>query len=283
MRIIPPNHFRHAAEVRGAHKDPRDVEFAEDPVEIDLRACEFIRPAAVLWCLIYPLLARARGSSCTVLVPESLGVTLYLKSLGFFDVLHDNAISADDRDIRVRQDPRVVLPITKFSSEYEVDQIGNQVAARLADSGLGAPNLYSAVSEIFSELALNAAEHAQSEIGSLGFIQFYEFKERHRFVCAVADGGIGIRRSLQRNPLFADRTYYDHDAIELAIEERVSGTGSSTRGIGLHSVSEDMKLPHRNLIIHSGRGALNVEGGTQRRARRVNLFPGTLVYASIPT
>lgn len=168
MRIIPPNHFRHAAEVRGAHKDPRDVEFAEDPVEIDLRACEFIRPAAVPWCLIYPLLARARGSSCTVLVPESLGVTLYLKSLGFFDVLHDNAISADDRDIRVRQDPRVVLPITKFSSEYEVDQIGNQVAARLADSGLGAPNLYSAVSEIFSELALNAADMPNPRSGRWG-------------------------------------------------------------------------------------------------------------------
>ncbi|MGH2706236.1 MAG: hypothetical protein ACRDJ4_14470 [Actinomycetota bacterium] len=269
--------------MRGAHQDPRRIPFIENLLEIDLRGCEFIRPAAVLWCLIYPLLARARGSTCRVLVPESMGVTLYLKSLGFFQILHDDHIEADDRDIRVRHDSRVVLPITKFSTQNEVDEIGNQVASSLSDSRMGAANLYSAVSEIFSEIALNAAEHAESGIGALGFIQFYEFQEGHRFICAVADGGIGIKRSLEKNPVYANSFFYDHDAIERAIEERVSGTGLSTRGIGLHGVSEDMKLPGRNLIIHSGKGSLKIEGGIQRRARRVNLFPGTLVYASIPT
>lgn len=283
MRLSPPAGFIHAGNVRGAFRDPRQAGFDVDRVEIDLRECEFIRPAAVLWCLVYPILTRVQNSESIVLVPDNVGVTIYLKSLGFFELLHRHGVEADDRDIRWRQDPRVILPITQITTQSEVEDLANRVIHRLSQARLGAANLYSLVSETFAELALNAVEHAESPVHAFGFIQFYEFAKGHRFVCAVADGGMGIRKSLEKNPDFAGTFYYDHDAIERAMEERVSGTGSKTRGIGLYGVAEDMRLPGRELIVHSGKGSVRIASGQQSRARRTGLFPGTLVFASIPT
>ena len=66
MIIVPYSHFRHAASLKGFHgtQDPRQEVFGEANVDLDLRKCEFVRVPAVLWCLIYALLAQRRGSSC---------------------------------------------------------------------------------------------------------------------------------------------------------------------------------------------------------------------------
>lgn len=98
-------------------------------------------------------------------------------------------------------------------------------------------------------------------------------------MCGVADGGIGM----ERNPALRERARYDWAAVELAIRERVSGTGDKTRGIGLYGISEDMRIPGRQLIIHSGIGSLRLSEDVQSEARRTALFPGTLTYASLPT
>lgn len=137
------------------------------------------------------------------------------------------------------------------------------------------------MSEVFAELALNAVQHPESPVGAFGLIQFYETQAGRRFICAVADGGIGIRQHLERNPDLVDKVSYDWDAIELALEEGISGTGSKTRGIGLFGVSEEMRKPGRQLIIHSGIGMLQITETTQSDPQRTTLFPGTLVSASI--
>jgi len=165
-----------------------------------------------------------------------------------------------------------------------VEKIANEARDRLTTAGVGAANLYSVVAEVFAELAMNAVQHAHSEIGAVGLIQFYQSDAGERFVCAVADGGIGIRRSLESNEDLRGRATYDWTAIELALEEGISGTGSSRRGIGLFGVAEDMAMPGRQLIVHSGIGLLRTIGGTGSEATRSSVrFPGTLVSASIPT
>lgn len=166
-----------------------------------------------------------------------------------------------------------------------MDRIANQASDRLSTAGVGAANLYSVVAEVFAELVMNAVQHSQSEIGCLGLIQFYQSESGERFVCAVADGGIGIKASLESNPDLRHRATYDWTAIEMALEEGISGTGSSRRGIGLFGVAEDMAKPGRQLIIHSGIGLLRRTGGGARsEATRTPVrFPGTLVSGSIPT
>lgn len=138
------------------------------------------------------------------------------------------------------------------------------------------------MSEVSAELGRNVVEHAESPIGAFGFVQSYEFGEGQRFVCGVADGGIGIRASLERNPALRPRVPYVWAAVELAVRERVTGTGDQTRGIGLYGVAEDMRKPGRQLIPHSGIGSLMISEEMETEAKRTTLFPGTLAYASIP-
>jgi hypothetical protein len=287
VQIQAPSRFVHAGELDAklASEDPRKTNFLDRNLDIDLRYCEFIQPAAVLWCVVYGLLAAQRnGVTCRLLVPENLGVAIYLKSIDLFKILSENGVEVDDRGVSDRPAARLILPITRFSTESEVDKIANGARDRLTAAGVGAANLYSVVAEAFAELAMNAVQHSQSEIGSVGLIQFYQSEAGERFVCAVADGGIGIRRALESNEALRSRATYDWTAIELALEEGISGTGSSRRGIGLFGVAEDMAKPGRQLIIHSGIGLLRTIGGTSSNAIRSSVrFPGTLVSASIPT
>jgi hypothetical protein len=218
-------------------------------------------------------------------VPENIGVALYLKSVGLFDLLKNHGVEVDDRGIELRSDSQLILPLVPFRTEADVDNLTNDALDQLRDTGKGAANLYPVVGEVFAELALNAVQHSDSEIGAFGLIQFYELAGGQRFVCAVADGGIGIRQSLERNPDLRHQVPYDWNAIELALREGISGTGSARRGIGLFGVAEDMRKLGRQLIIHSGIGMLQISGDAERlpTATRTILFPGTLANASIPT
>lgn len=284
MRIEAPENFWHAGDLspRFASNDPRQPAFLRSEVEVDLRRCQFVRPPAVMWCVVYLLLAAGRGCTCRLLVPENLGVCVYLKSAGLFSTLSQAGVEVDDRGIRDRPDPQVILPLTRFQSDSDVHQLANRILDTLSASRLGATQLYPLVTEVFAELANNAVQHSESLLGAFGLVQFYDTEADQRFVCAVADGGIGIRRSLERNPQLRDRVPYDWVAIELATRERVSGSGDPTRGIGLYGVSEDMRRAGRQLIIHSGIGALTINEEIESESRRATLFPGTIAYASIP-
>jgi hypothetical protein len=169
MEIQAPAHFVHAGNLdpRSASEDPRRANFSPRNVDIDLRDCEFIQPAAVLWCAVYGLLA-ARNATCRLLVPENLGVAIHLKSVELFKILREGGVEVDDRGVGGRPAAQLILPITRFNTETEVDKIANEARDRLTVAGVGAPNLYSVVAEVFAELAMNAVQHSQSEIGSVG-------------------------------------------------------------------------------------------------------------------
>lgn len=286
MLIEPRSDFRDARSIprKFDQADPRAPQFNESEVVVDLRSVEFLRPAAALWCTVYPLLAMQAGSQCRLLVPLNFGVSVYLKSIGLFELLKNHAVELDDRDIPETTSSRqVIVPLTRFDSETEAENLANRAMEALKDTGVGAANIYPLVSEVFGELAVNAVQHAESPIGAYGLIQFYALREGEYFVCCVADGGIGVRSSLERNPALRAQVAYDWDALEMAIGERVSGTGDSHRGIGLFGVAEDMREPRRLLIIHSGLGVLSVNSDSDGKAKRQNLFPGTLAYVAIPT
>ena len=286
LSIKPTNeNFRHAGELyaRFDRFDPSKPSFDEEQVDIDLRECDFVRPPAALWCMVYLALASKRGAHCRLLVPNNLGVCIYLKSLGLFDILKGCGVEVDDRGIGARDEQKTILPITRFETTADASDVTNRAFDRLQSAHVGAANLTSVVTELFSELALNAVQHSESEVGAFGCVQFFEFGGGPRFTCTVADGGIGVFQSLCRNEALRSRVTYDWDALELAVRERVSGTGDSHRGIGLYGVSEDVRQPGRSLLLHSGLGSLEIDEKLQSRAKRTRLFPGTLAFLSIPT
>jgi len=287
LTIKPPENFKHAGELpsRFDRDDPRNPSFDHDEVNVDLSDNEFIRPPAALWCMVYLALASKRNSRCRLIVPRNMGVCVYLKSLGFFDVLKQCGVQVDDHGILAHNDQKqkTILPITKFDTTKGASDVTNMAWEKLHSSNLGAVNLTSAVTELFSELALNAAQHSESEVGAFGCVQFFEFESGPRFICTVADGGIGVLAGLRKNKMLLSRVNYDWDALELAIRERVSGTGDPHRGIGLYGVSEDVRKPNHSLLLHSGLGLLEISENLESSAKRTRLFPGTLAFLSIPT
>ncbi len=136
-------------------------------------------------------------------------------------------------------------------------------------------------------LGLNAVQHSESQIGAFGLIQFYESEFSRRFVVRLPTAESGSDALWKGTRLSGARLFMTgRNAIELALEEGISGTGSKTRGIGLFGIAEDMRQPDRQLIIHSGIGMMLQTGAPSWKpsaTRTQVLFPGTLVSASIPT
>ena len=225
-RISPPVNFHHAGNLPPwAWRDPRNSDFDPDAVHIDLRKCKFIWPSAVVWCACYALLVRSRDRECVLIVPDDVGVAAYLKSTGLFEILKEVGVDVDDRQIGQTTTSQTIVPLSRYSTDYEADQLINLALEKLVSFGFPGPQLAPMISEAFGELASNAARHSDSPIGGLGMIQFFEFKEGYRFTITVGDGGIGIREGLWKNPDLRDRIHYDWTAIELAARERISGTG----------------------------------------------------------
>ena len=219
------------------------------PVEVDLRRCERIHPPAALWCMIYMLLVADRGVDCEVRLPfspERSRVTITPDDLGLLNL------------VRIMGElEEFVLPVTRFNSISEVEALENSIIDDLERRNLGAPNVYIDVSVAFAELANNAVEHAQSPIDAYGYVCI---SNNNTVVVSVADGGIGIKASLQQNPEHAVCGLTDWDAIEYAIQENISGTLDRTRGIGLHHIAYDIVPPDRSMGIYSGTGLVTVNG-----------------------
>lgn len=200
--IVVPEAFYNAGLIspRYGSWDPRRPARGPLDTDIDMRACEFAGAPAVLWCAVYSMLSAHSGSRTRLLVPANVGVCVYLKSTGLFAMLQAAGIGVDDRGIRDQRDEQIVLPLSRFSTETDVTRLVEESSDHLAASSLVAGNMIPVIGDVFAELANNAAQHAESPIGAFGFIQFRQTQKGRRFVCVVADGGIGIRTSLERNP-----------------------------------------------------------------------------------
>ncbi|MDP9236819.1 MAG: hypothetical protein M3P30_05385 [Chloroflexota bacterium] len=185
--VVVPENFYHAGYIEPRFADPPNKSVPTNTI-IDMRACEFVAPPAVLWCAVYPLLAAQAGATTSLWVPSNLGVCVYLQSTGLFEILKAGGVEIDDRGIKFQEDRQVVLPVSRFSSESDVTDLVERSTDRLATSSLGAANIIPVVGDVFAELANNAVQHAESSIGAFGFIQFRQTQKGRRFVCVVADG-----------------------------------------------------------------------------------------------
>ena len=282
MEIIPRQVFRDARSIpaKFSRYDPRSDKFNETEVIINLRDCAGIHPPAVLWCAVYLLLAKSRGCDCLLLSPNDEDVASSLRDMGLIRVLQEENVAVESGGADISGSLDAVLPLTRFDSST-AESLTDQVHISLSTRGQGSANMYPEITETFSELVNNAAEHSESTIDALGLVMFYSSGQNRRFVIGVADGGIGIRQSLERNPAHRNNYGYEWVAIRRATGELVSGTLNSYRGIGLFSTFDESLRSGRELIIHSGTGIITLSENSQARIIRANPFPGTMVCVSI--
>ena len=174
-----------------------------------------------------------------------------------------------------------VLPSAAFHSLEQAQWITNELEENLINTHLGASNIQPTLVEIFSELVNNAAEHGASPEGAHAHVRYLPHRNGHAFDAVITDSGPGIRATLARNQNL-NVPDNEADAITLAAQELVSGTGVPTRGIGLWMTLTEMQKPGRRLWIKSCSGLLTLYGNAQPETRETIHNPGTTIRLLIP-
>jgi hypothetical protein len=107
----------------------------------------------------------------------------------------------------------------------------------------------------FRELADNAAEHSEAPPS---VTVAYRWQPRE-FEVVIADAGIGVRRSLRKNPVHRDLSD-DQTALEEAMKLGVSSVSLPGRGTGFNTVLQNIAGFAGTLRFRSGRAALVMDG-----------------------
>jgi hypothetical protein len=173
-----------------------------------------------------------------------------------------------------------------FHTEEEIPGIIERISEILENQGYRLRERV-AICSTLSEICANAAEHGTSSFGAYAAVQAYHHivsgsrRRGEEVLIAIADGGVGVRETLSRNPKYAEETATDNDALRHALEMGVSGTGQIGRGGGLALVAGIASRSGGSLSLRSGTGRVTVYE-SRKNSRNVPRFPGTFVRVSLP-
>ena len=174
-----------------------------------------------------------------------------------------------------------VLPITRFDSIDDIEHLANVIEITHVR---GPSNVWSEMSGIFHELALNAVQHSMSAAGCYVVLAYATVAPTGIvYVVGVADGGIGIPASLRQNPDLT-HTLSDAESIAYATELHVTGTGEPQRGLGLDHVMQVVKGNGGNFVLISAMGYVNIVNGltvNKENVSSTDSLPGTVTVVTL--
>ena len=264
------------------------MEVQGEPVEVDLRTVEFVEPAGLcgLAALLEFLCARCEDVSLTL---PGRDVPAYLERMNFFRIFGGRSqTNADVASLeeRRRTNPGTLQELINFHTEEEIPGIIHRISEILENQGYRLRERV-AICSTLSEVCANAAEHGVSSFGAYAAVQAYHHivsgsrRRGEEVLIAIADGGVGVRETLSRNPKYAEETATDNEALRHALEMGVSGTGEIGRGGGLALVAGIAARSGGSLSLRSGTGRVTVYE-SRKNSRNVPQFPGTFVRVSLP-
>jgi hypothetical protein len=259
-----------------------------EPVVVDLRTVEFVEPAGLcgLAALLEYLCERCEDVSLEL---SGRDVAAYLERMDFFRLFGDRiATNADVAALEERQrtNPGTLQELVNFHTEEEIPGIIHRISEILENQGYRLRERV-AICSTLSEVCANAAEHGVSSFGAYAAVQAYHHivsgsrRRGEEVLIAIADGGVGVRETLSRNPKYAEQTATDNEAMRHALEMGVSGTGEIGRGGGLALVAGIAARSGGSLSLRSGKGRVTVYQN-RKNSRNVPEFPGTFVRVSLP-
>jgi anti-anti-sigma regulatory factor len=258
------------------------------PVSLDLRQVDFVEPAGLcgLAALLERLTARSENVSLSL---RGRNVAAYLERMDFFRMFEgklETNVDVSSLEDRERHDPGTLQELINFHNEDEIPAIIHRISKILENQEYLLKERV-AVCSTLSEICANAAEHGTSSFGAYAAVQAYHHivsgprRRGEEVLVAIADGGVGVRETLSRNPKYAENTGTDNDAIRHALEMGVSTTGEVGRGGGLTLVAQIAARNGGSLSIRSGSGRITVYE-KRKNSRHVPPFPGTFVRVSLP-
>jgi anti-sigma regulatory factor (Ser/Thr protein kinase) len=265
-----------------------------EPVVLDLRSVEFVEPSGIcgLAALLEFLIPRSGEVGIAL---SGRNVPAYLERMNFFRVFGDRVkTNADVASLeeRRRGNPGTLQELVNFHSEEEIPGIIHRISEILENKGYPLRER-AAICATLSEVCANAVEHGASPFGAYAAVQAYHHivSGRHgstkgerrgeEVLIAIADGGVGVRETLSRNPEYMEFTRTYNDALRHALKMGVSGTGEIGRGGGLAVVGQISARAKGSLSLRSGAGRVTFYGD-RTNSRNVSPFPGTFVRVSLP-
>ena len=254
---------------------------------MDFSATTGVRPAGMVGLLAVlegPGRQKA-GRSLALIPPQSREVLACWQASGVREALRESCPWPETDGAPVISQSRPLKPLVKcarFRDESDVDRL----SVEMEDNFITALPRYASLSGeccgMFAELTANAVYHADNG-GGFALAQYCEYAAGPAIELAVADAGIGIRKSLAKNPDFAGIDS-DGAAIRLAITEGVTSVGDKYRGLGLAYVADNVRRQRdRTLAIRSGKGIITLSGnGAIREETSQTAYPGTAISLIIP-
>ena len=180
---------------------------------------------------------------------------------------------------------KYVLDPASFHSMRQAQELIDVLEGNLISPRLGNSSVTPELVETFSERVNNATEHGMTrgseDEGGHGHVRHLPHRRGWGFDVVVSDSGPGIRATLANNSnLHQPET--DAEAIGLTVQELVSGTATTTRGIGLWMTVAEMRKPDRKLWVQSGSGLLTMYGTAEPQLRETEYRQGVMVRLAIP-
>lgn len=239
-------------------------------VDIDLGNLGFIYPSAM--ALLTTTILRLRQNDVPVSInrPVNIDVDDYLNRMDFY------RLAGVDARYRWRRHDSAgrFVEIKQVHSEEDGDSVIAGIVDILERRMRGIEQLRQAIQYAFHELVNNVFHHAQSPTDAIVCAQSYDTKRQVEL--GVVDSGRGIPASLGENSALKDRFVTASEAIELAVQPRVTGRPDENTGEGLFFTLEFIKDNGGCACVHSQDGMLRIERG-QTTVQAASLWLGTWV------
>lgn len=260
---------------------------SEEPrIDLDLDCFGFIS------CACQTQLAAAcfllsRTFQRPIIQISSTDLRSYLSRSGFFTAVEAVADIEPTvgpllrRMTRRRGSSDLLIEVTRFSQAGELppllDQVVDTLQGRLGFSDAESFDVGVAV----SEAAQNVLQHNEQGITGFLSMQVYRGSGGNFLQIGLADDGIGVRASLQRNPEF--RLTDDVEAIKVASALGTSEYVDPTRGSGLHHLLQIAYRHEGTVQFRSGSGRVRFRMDKKRGwAFNVPAMQGVQIELSLP-
>jgi hypothetical protein len=240
------------------------------PLHLDLSNVTFIWPAAVTLLTTAVLRLRQAGFPVCITCPISDKVDGYLNRIDFYALTE---VEADYPWNRYSADGRF-REVVQIQSEQEGDAVVNEVMTILSRNLSGVDAVHDASHYAFLEIVNNVFHHAHSPTHAIICAQSYQ--KLQQVELAVVDSGRGIPSSLGQNPRLTNRFSTAAEAIELAVQPRVTGRPDHNTGEGLFFTLEFIKANGGDACLHSQDGLYCIRGG-RVGVEAAPFWPGTCV------
>lgn len=255
-----------------------------DAIEIDISRVKFLTPAAIVSVLARCHGWARNGKSIFLGGVEACEALQYLQRVDF---LRHLGIELEERFTRRATTDRFVPVRSLNFASGSVDEVASEITRCVLPDTHPEDDVFRALQYAAGELLSNAKYHS----GGRAFASAQFFPARNLVRIAVADDGMGIRRSFTNTSREADAATAD-SAIRLALTPGVSSAllrpisqpygGQNHRGVGLSITRILAKEAGGRLTIATEDGWFDELNGREiSRTGAPHQVPGTLVALTL--